>query len=144
MPFCNRSENRPFCFNARISRLQADLVGQDQHSYLRSNRTRRPRLLSALRDRRKASPEFPGGGALAATRPRSRCVLSDGCPVVRVHLSFGLALHTGHRTDSSASVKDDLFPRFVVFIVAAFEDGQFCSFRDRWLTRHQIGILAST
>ncbi len=68
-------------------------------SYLWSNRIRRPRLVSARRDRRKVRPELSGRGALAAARPRSRCVLSDGCPVVRVHLSFGLALHTGHRTD---------------------------------------------
>jgi len=69
-------------------------------SYLRWNRTRRPRLVSALRDRKAAWPELSGRGALAAARPRSRCVLSDGCPVVSVHFSFGLALQTGHRTDS--------------------------------------------
>lgn len=43
---------------------------------------------------------FSGGPALAAARPRSRCVFCEGCPVVRVHLSFGFAPHTGQRTDN--------------------------------------------
>jgi hypothetical protein len=47
-----------------------------------------------------AVTDLSGRGILAAANPLSRWVLFDGCPVVIVHFSRGLALHTGHGTDN--------------------------------------------
>ena len=76
------------------------MVELDWPSYLRPNRVRKPRFVSPRKKRRAARSALSGGGALAAARARSRCVLFEGCPVVRVHFSFGLALHAGHGTDN--------------------------------------------
>jgi len=40
-----------------------------------------------------------GGPVLAAARLRERCVFSEGCPVVNVHLSSGCAPQDGQQTD---------------------------------------------
>src|ERR1700733_11749218 len=50
--------------------------------------------------RRDARPRFSGRETLAAAKVRARCVLTDGCPVVSVHFSPGIARHIGHRTDN--------------------------------------------
>ena len=66
-------------------------------------------------------------GTLAAASPRARCVLADGCPVVRVQRSFGLARHIGQRTDNMwrwVSVPGSI-P--VLFNNANMKDGQSCS-----------------
>lgn len=69
-------------------------------SYLGWNSARKPLAVSARRCRSAAWPELSGGEALAAANERLVCVLIDGWPVVSVHCSFGLALHTGHGTDN--------------------------------------------
>jgi hypothetical protein len=61
---------------------------------------RKPRLSADFRIRRADSPEFSGRETLAAASSRLRCVLADGCPVLKVHFSFGLAPHMGQRTDN--------------------------------------------
>jgi hypothetical protein len=68
-------------------------------SYL-GNSVRKPLEASSCRERSAAWPELSGRGALEAASARLECVLSDGWPVVSVHCSFGLALHTGHCTDN--------------------------------------------
>lgn len=70
-------------------------------------------------------PKFSGRGAVAAARPRSRCVLFDGCPVVSVHFSFALARHTGHGTDNIRFWVSCPVSMVIVFIAATFGDGQF-------------------
>ena len=91
------------------------------------NTTRKPLDASAARDRSAAGTELSGRGALAAATARSACVLIDGWPVVRVHLSFALARHTGHRTDSICfSVSWSVFTP-TVFNISAFRSGHFCS-----------------
>ena len=47
------------------------------------------RLARALRAGNLGGSQFP-----------LRCVLLDGCPVLSVHFSFGLAPHMGQRTDN--------------------------------------------
>jgi hypothetical protein len=69
-------------------------------TYLWWKSARKPLAASARRERSAAEPELSGRGALAAATARSACVLIDGWPVVSVHCSLGLALHTGHRTDN--------------------------------------------
>lgn len=111
----------------------ATLVSLSQRSktprrYLEWNRTRRPRLVSSCSDRRVVYRTFVERGALAAARARSRWVFSDGWPVVRVHFSRGLALHTGHRTDNIRRFESCPVSMLLVFIVATCEDGQSSSF----------------
>jgi hypothetical protein len=67
--------------------------------YLCWKRTRRPRLVIVLSVRRAEWPLLSGRATLAAANSRSRCVLVDGCPVLRVHFALGLAPHMGQRTD---------------------------------------------
>jgi hypothetical protein len=66
-------------------------------SYLGWNSARKPPAASARRERSAVWSEL---GALAASTARLACVLTDGWPVVSVHFSFDLALHTGHGTDN--------------------------------------------
>ena len=64
---------------------------------------------------------------MAAARPRARCVLADGCPVLIVQRSFGLARHMGQRTDNMC--RRVSFPGSipVLFNNANMKDGQSCS-----------------
>jgi hypothetical protein len=55
--------------------------------------------VTSLANRTAARPRLSGAAASAAASFRARCVLTHGCPVVRVHRSFGLARHIGQRTD---------------------------------------------
>lgn len=76
---------------------------------------------------------------MAAARSRSRWVLAEGCPVLAVHFSFGLAPHIGQRTDNIRfSV---IFPGFaaMVFSMVGLRDGQSCSGASRDTTTG-IGI----
>ena len=64
---------------------------------------------------------------MAAARPRARCVLADGCPVLRVHRSLGCARHIGQRTDKMCrSVRVSGFT-LTLFNIAHLRDGQSCS-----------------
>ena len=60
---------------------------------------RNPRLLAFFNLRKKLSAIVCGGPALAAARLRERCVFSEGCPVLNVHLSSGFAPQDGQQTD---------------------------------------------
>ena len=55
--------------------------------------------MTFFRTRIVACIKFSGRETLAAACSRARCVFAEGCPVVRVHCSFGLARHIGQRTD---------------------------------------------
>ena len=68
--------------------------------YFCENRTRKPRPIHAFRDRRAVRLTPSGRETLAAANSRSKWVFCDGCPVLSLHLSFGLAPHIGQRTDS--------------------------------------------
>lgn len=99
-------------------------------------RTRRPRLVTDFRIRRAAWPQFSGRETLAAAISRSRCVLLDGCPVLSVHRSFGLALHIGQRTDNMCpNVSFSAFT-LILFSIAILRHGQSCSLG---LHLHQSG-----
>lgn len=74
-----------------------------------------------------AKPDFLSRGAFAATRARSRWVLFDGCPVVSVHLCFGLALQTGQGTDKIRFCVSCPVSTPTVSTIANSGDGQFCS-----------------
>ena len=74
--------------------------------------------MAAFKVRREATPKFAGGPALAAARLRSWCVFALGCPVVSVHGSFGLALHTGQRTDRIC-LSDSWFKAHHNFLICA-------------------------
>src|SRR2546425_5084369 len=63
------------------------------------NRMRKPRLVAVFRVRSVACTKFSWQPVLTAARLRARCVFTQGFPVLSVHFSFGLALHTGQRTD---------------------------------------------
>ena len=69
-------------------------------AYFCENRTRKPRPIHVFIDRKAVNPEPSGRETLAAAKSRSRCVFCDGCPVLSLHLSFGLAAHIGQRTDN--------------------------------------------
>jgi len=78
------------------------------------------------RIRRAVWPKFSGRATLAAAR-RARWVLADGCPVLRVHFSFGFARHVGQRTDNICrNVRSSGFTR-TLFNIAHLRDGQSCS-----------------
>ena len=64
---------------------------------------------------------------MAAASPRARCVLADGCPVVRVQRSFGLARHIGQRTDNMWRWVSFPGSISVLFNNANMKDGQSCS-----------------
>lgn len=103
--------------------------------YLCWKRSRRPRL-DLFRICRTAWPAFSGRATLAAAEPRARCVLMDGCPVVSVHCSFGLARHVGQRTDNTCLNVSSRFTA-ILFTAANLGDGQSCSF---WICLNQNGI----
>jgi hypothetical protein len=44
--------------------------------------------------------KLSGRGALLAAKLLSMCGFKEGCPVLNLHFSFGLAAQTGQRTDS--------------------------------------------
>jgi hypothetical protein len=75
---------------------------------------------------------------LAAARLRARCVLAEGCPVLRVHRSFGFARHMGQRTDNMCRNVSFSGSTLILFNTAKAEDGQFCSPR---FNRPQNGKL---
>jgi hypothetical protein len=82
---------------------------------------------------------------LAAARLRSRWVLSDGCPVVKVHFSFGFALQTGHGTDKIRLCVSGLVCTFLVFSIVNPRNGQFCSLGERMQrTRNQAADFRIT
>src|ERR1700690_3904943 len=88
-----------------VSRIMMAQTPQNSWSELlisvsRWKNRRRPRLVIAFRIRRVDWPELSGRETLAAASSRLRCVLLDGCPVLSVHFSFGLAPHMGQRTDN--------------------------------------------
>jgi hypothetical protein len=80
-----------------------------------------------FRIRRAAWPEFSGRATLAAARSLSRWVLREGCPVLSLHFSFGLAPHIEQRTDNIC--RNVSFPGFTstLFNIANLPDGQSCS-----------------
>jgi len=83
--------------------------------------------VTAFRIRRADWPEFSGRETWAAASSRSACVLMDGCPVLSVHFSFGLAPHLGQRTDNiRPNVSFSLFTP-TLFSINNWIDGQFCS-----------------
>jgi len=86
------------------------------------------RLVAAFRIRRAACPKFSWAPALAAATLRSLCVLAHGCPVLRVHFSFGLARHTGQRTDNICRNVSFLGLVLVLFNIITFENRQLCYF----------------
>src|ERR1700683_5282381 len=91
------------------------------------NRTRRLRLVPPFWICQVRCPRFSGGGTLAAANVLARCVLTHGCPVLRVHCSFGRARHVGQRTDKICrSVNFEVFT-FPLFDSARSIDGQLCS-----------------
>src|SRR4051812_7769370 len=66
-------------------------------------------------DRRAVRPEPSGRETLAAANSRSVCVFWEGCPVLSLHLSFGLAPHIGQRTDNICpKVRFPGFQRLVI------------------------------
>ncbi len=89
-------------------------------------RARNPRFVAFFRIRRAAWLEVSGRGALAAANSRARCVLVEGCPVLSVHGSFGLALHMGQRTDNIR--RNVSFSVFIppLFRIAGSKDVQSC------------------
>ena len=95
--------------------------------YLCWKRMRRPRSVIAFRIRKAAWPAFSGRAILAASSSRSRCVLVDGCPVLSVHFSFGMAAQMGQRTDNICPRVG--FPDFtpLLFNIVSRRDGQSCS-----------------
>jgi hypothetical protein len=88
---------------------------------------RKPWFATLFRIRRAAWPELSGSGALAAANSRARCVLTHGCPVLRVHRSFGLALHIGHRTDNIRRKVSFSASTLLLFGSAGLKDVQSCS-----------------
>jgi hypothetical protein len=64
---------------------------------------------------------------LAAASARARCVLAEGCPVIWVHCSFGLARHMGQRTDNMCRRLSFAGSTLVLFNIADLRDGQSCS-----------------
>ncbi len=91
------------------------------------NRTRKPRLVPCFRSRKARCPRLAGGGTLAAARVLARCVLTLGCPVLRVHCSFGLARHIGQRTDRMCRSVRCSMATFPLFDAARRINGQLCS-----------------
>ena len=86
------------------------------------------RLVAAFRIRRAACPKFSWAPALAAATLRSLCVFAQGCPVLSVHFSFGLARHTGQRTDNICRNASFLELVLVLFNIITFENRQLCYF----------------
>jgi hypothetical protein len=68
-------------------------------SYFCWKKDRMPRPVAVFSVRRASSPKFSGQATFAAACCRARCVLAEGCPVVKVHCSLAFALHIGQRTD---------------------------------------------
>ncbi len=96
--------------------------------YLCWKRTRRPRLVADFRIRKAAWPELSGRETLAAANSRLRCVLFDGCPVLSVHFSFGLAPHIGQRTDNMCfNVSVSGFTA-ILFNIAGLKNGSILLF----------------
>src|ERR1700683_976828 len=90
-----------------------------------------------FRIRRTARPAFSGRGALAAATPRARCVLAEGCPVLRVHLSLGFARHIGQRTANICRNVSFSGCTLTLFNSAHLKDGQSCS-RDQMATNGNL------
>jgi hypothetical protein len=87
---------------------------------------KRRRLVNLFRIRTAPWPKLSWRATLAAAR-RARCVLADGCPVLRVHFSFGFARHIGQRTDNICrNVRSSGFIR-TLFSIARVRNGQSCS-----------------
>ncbi len=55
--------------------------------------------VAAFSIRKVLWPKLWGRGALLAAKLLSTWVFAEGCPVLNLHFSFGLALQTGQRTD---------------------------------------------
>ena len=119
-------EGFPFETQVEIERFVLPMRASTYYA-LCGKRARNPRLVAFFNIRRAARPEFSGRGALAAANSRARWVLVDGCPVLSVHCSFGLALHMGQRTDKiRRNVSFSGFTQ-VLFRIARWKDVQSCS-----------------
>ena len=57
--------------------------------------------------------------------------MADGCPVLRVHLSFGKARHMGQRTDKICLWVRVSGATPILFNIAELRDGQSCAQKSR-------------
>ena len=127
------------CWKMKVSGfLDPDIPCVVLGRYLCWKSTRR--LVIDLRIRTNAWLKFSGRAPLAAARSRSRWVLVEGCPVLSVHLAFGLAPHMGQRTDKIC--RSVSFPGFipVLFDIANLTRDQSCSRNFTWLRNGNLPV----